>query len=154
MVHLRKRAPAELNDQTADSNGHSNNNGAAAINGNHDESQESIASLKDANANVPPPMYKAIRFFFQICLHSFYGNVEVEGTENIAPDNYPAILGIFSCTLFRLPSEHRTICGIIDEIICKRTKKKYIVSAKIPATRALTLLVLDFICFLMYSGKP
>ncbi|KAF9344993.1 hypothetical protein BGX26_003669 [Mortierella sp. AD094] len=37
-------------------------------------------------------MYKAIRFFFKMCLHSFYGNVEVEGTENIAPDNYPAIL--------------------------------------------------------------
>ncbi|KAG0377961.1 hypothetical protein BGX24_005050 [Mortierella sp. AD032] len=37
-------------------------------------------------------MYKAIRFFFQICLHSFYGNVEVEGAENIAPDTFPAIL--------------------------------------------------------------
>ncbi|KAF9428033.1 hypothetical protein BGZ94_003558 [Podila epigama] len=37
-------------------------------------------------------MYRAIRFFFKICLHSFYANVEVEGTENIPPDNYPAIL--------------------------------------------------------------
>ncbi|KAF9294787.1 hypothetical protein BGZ88_003313 [Linnemannia elongata] len=97
---LRKRTPADRKDQTADTNSHANTNtnghGAAAINGNgnndNNESQESIASLKGANANVPPPMYKAIRFFFQICLHSFYGNVEVEGTENIAPDNYPAIL--------------------------------------------------------------
>lgn len=101
---LRKRTPADRKDQTADTNSHANTNtnghGAAAINGNgnndNNESQESIASLKGANANVPPPMYKAIRFFFQICLHSFYGNVEVEGTENIAPDNYPAILGMFS----------------------------------------------------------
>lgn len=101
---LRKRTPAEPKDQTSDTNGHANTNtnghGAVAINGNgnnnnNDESQESIASLKSANANVPPPMYKAIRFFFQICLHTFYGNVEVEGTENIAPDNYPAILGMF-----------------------------------------------------------
>ncbi|KAG0027051.1 hypothetical protein BGZ81_005915 [Podila clonocystis] len=45
-----------------------------------------------SQSNQPPPMYRAIRFFFKICLHSFYGNVEVEGTENIAPDNYPAIL--------------------------------------------------------------
>ncbi|KAF9357215.1 hypothetical protein BGX34_009501 [Mortierella sp. NVP85] len=37
-------------------------------------------------------MYKAIRFFFKVCLHSFYAHVEVEGTENIAPDNYPAML--------------------------------------------------------------
>lgn len=48
-----------------------------------------------SQSNQPPPMYRAIRFFFKICLHSFYGNVEVEGTENIAPDNYPAILGMF-----------------------------------------------------------
>lgn len=47
-----------------------------------------------SQSNQPPPMYRAIRFFFKICLHSFYGNVEVEGTENIAPDNYPAILGM------------------------------------------------------------
>ncbi|KAF9307036.1 hypothetical protein BGZ74_000625 [Mortierella antarctica] len=50
-----------------------------------------LASLS-SQSNQPPPMYRAIRFFFKICLHSFYGNVEVEGTENIAPDNYPAIL--------------------------------------------------------------
>ncbi|KAI8599631.1 hypothetical protein EDD21DRAFT_307746 [Dissophora ornata] len=37
-------------------------------------------------------MYRAIQFFFKTCLHSFYSNVEVEGTENIAPDGYPAIL--------------------------------------------------------------
>ncbi|KAI7828266.1 hypothetical protein BC939DRAFT_394477 [Gamsiella multidivaricata] len=54
---------------------------------------DSIAGgLHRPGSNVAPPMYKAIRFFFEICLHSFYGNVEVEGTENIAPDNYPAIL--------------------------------------------------------------
>lgn len=101
---LRKRTPADPKDQTADTNGHANSNtdtnGHGTINGNgnndNDESQESIASLKSDNANVPPPMYKAIRFFFEICLHSFYGNVEVEGTENIAPDNYPAILGMLS----------------------------------------------------------
>ncbi|KAF9090676.1 hypothetical protein BGX29_011347 [Mortierella sp. GBA35] len=102
MVNLRKRTPAAAetsghSNGTNGTNGHypSNDEGlAAAAHGNdkEDESQESIASLKSSNANVPPPMYKAIRFFFQICLHSFYGNVEVEGTENIAPDNYPAIL--------------------------------------------------------------
>ncbi|KAG0297205.1 hypothetical protein BGZ98_000666 [Dissophora globulifera] len=43
-------------------------------------------------ANAPPPMYRAIRFFFKMCLHSFYSNVEVEGIENIAPDGFPAIL--------------------------------------------------------------
>ncbi|KAF9128643.1 hypothetical protein BGW39_004862 [Mortierella sp. 14UC] len=103
MVNLRKRTPADVkDDQTTTpldgTNGHSNSNGHSSNNdtngsGLHrDESQESIASLRSPSANVPPPMYKAIRFFFQICLHSFYGHVEVEGTESIAPDTYPAIL--------------------------------------------------------------
>ncbi|KAG0274859.1 hypothetical protein BGZ95_009409 [Linnemannia exigua] len=102
MVIQRKRTPADSKDDqetTVDTNGHSNSNGHSNTNSNNssnglprDESQESIASLRSPSANVPPPMYKAIRFFFQICLHSFYGNVEVEGTENIAPDTYPAIL--------------------------------------------------------------
>ncbi|KAF9970366.1 hypothetical protein BGZ73_006932 [Actinomortierella ambigua] len=39
----------------------------------------------------PPPIYIAIRAFFTVCLHAFYANVEVEGTENISPTG-PAIL--------------------------------------------------------------
>ncbi|KAF9168754.1 hypothetical protein DFQ26_000021 [Actinomortierella ambigua] len=49
----------------------------------------------DGNAIFPvqkrPPMYIAIRTFFKVCLHTFYANVEVEGTENIPPTG-PAIL--------------------------------------------------------------
>ncbi|KAF9112783.1 hypothetical protein BGX27_002828 [Mortierella sp. AM989] len=89
MVTHRKR--------TEGPNGHTNGNGH--VNGNrisHEEKNNSVSSVNsndnDNNNNLPPPMYKAIRFFFKMCLHSFYGNVEVEGTENIAPDNFPAIL--------------------------------------------------------------
>ncbi|KAG0005470.1 hypothetical protein BGZ65_011042 [Modicella reniformis] len=61
-----------------------NNNSAAAPKTHQHEPSSSN--------DEPPLMYKAIRFFFKMCLHSFYAHVEVEGTENIAPDNYPAIL--------------------------------------------------------------
>lgn len=70
-----------------------------------------LASLS-SQSNQPPPMYRAIRFFFKICLHSFYGNVEVEGNENIAPDNYPAILGmlLYSRTRVAPWAEPTVIC--------------------------------------------
>ncbi|KAG0094682.1 hypothetical protein BGZ93_006897 [Podila epicladia] len=77
MANLRQRSTHSKDDNEAKTDG----------NGQFID----LASLT-SQSNQPPPMYRAIRFFFKICLHSFYGNVEVEGTENIAPDNYPAIL--------------------------------------------------------------
>ncbi|KAF9170437.1 hypothetical protein BGX21_008931 [Mortierella sp. AD011] len=92
MVNLRKRTEGSSNHV----NGNGTNTGNGNGNGNwvdiNNDSDNSIAGLNSNGNNSPPPMYRAIRFFFKMCLHSFYGNVEVEGTENIAPDTYPAIL--------------------------------------------------------------
>ncbi|KAF9956515.1 hypothetical protein BGZ70_009848 [Mortierella alpina] len=70
--------------------------GAADTNGKRrdsvDDSNRVGSYDPSALSNDPPKMYRAIRFFFKMCLHSFYGHVEVEGIENIAPNNYPAIL--------------------------------------------------------------
>ncbi|KAF8975179.1 hypothetical protein BGZ46_009370, partial [Entomortierella lignicola] len=89
MVDLRKRT----NGSNDLANGNDLTNGNDYSNGKISNGDDiSVPNLSLGSNNSPPPMYKAIRFFFKICLHSFYGHVEVEGTENIAPDNYPAIL--------------------------------------------------------------
>ncbi|KAF9319623.1 hypothetical protein BG003_008579 [Podila horticola] len=79
---------ASLRQRSAHSKDNDNDNDAKTDGNGQFIDRVSLTS----QSNQPPPMYRAIRFFFKICLHSFYGNVEVEGTENIAPDNYPAIL--------------------------------------------------------------
>ncbi|KAF9579574.1 hypothetical protein BGW38_004116, partial [Lunasporangiospora selenospora] len=70
-------------------------NGKGSSHTSGSDSESSAVNGHDFSAihsNTPTPIYRAIRFFFNMCLHSFYAHVEVEGTENIAPDNYPAIL--------------------------------------------------------------
>jgi glycerol-3-phosphate O-acyltransferase/dihydroxyacetone phosphate acyltransferase len=71
----------------------SNSSSSATPSSDSDSSNGQTGVHKPSGSNSPPLMYKAIRFFFKVCLHSFYAHVEVEGTENIAPDNYPAMLG-------------------------------------------------------------
>ncbi|KAG0207224.1 hypothetical protein BGX28_001494 [Mortierella sp. GBA30] len=103
MVNLRKRsskpkeAAANTNTNSqSHANGRSTNastsNGKGTSNGTNGDSNHEKVNGHLLLSNEPTKMYKAIRFFFKICLHSFYGHVEVEGTENIAPDNFPAIL--------------------------------------------------------------
>ncbi|KAF9183078.1 hypothetical protein BGZ50_004450 [Haplosporangium sp. Z 11] len=96
MVNLRKRSSKIKEEEAIDTNGLPNGIHAKGNDKNNGVSNLSSASSNESTfmplSNNPPGMYKAIRFFFKLCLHSFYGNVEVEGTENIAPDNYPGIL--------------------------------------------------------------
>ncbi|GJJ76441.1 glycerol-3-phosphate O-acyltransferase / dihydroxyacetone phosphate acyltransferase [Entomortierella parvispora] len=95
MPNLRKRSSQSQLKAAAARNGHHENfsSGMGATDAHAPAHSNGHKPLSTSLENQrPPAMYKAIRFFFKICLHSFYGNVEVECTENIAPDNYPAIL--------------------------------------------------------------
>ncbi|KAF9575181.1 hypothetical protein EC968_004117 [Mortierella alpina] len=86
--------------------------GAAETNGKRHGSVDNTHTVgsydPSALSNDPPKMYRAIRFFFKMCLHSFYGHVEVEGTENIAPNNYPAILDAIAI-LSTVPPKSRSM---------------------------------------------